>query len=159
MNNTNTQNTPRYAGFWIRLAATIIDTILALAIILPLLYWIYGADYFTAMSNSANYTPQLGFFNVLLSYVFPIAATLIFWKYRAATPGKMLLGLIIVDVNTLQKPATFQLVIRYFSYLISIIPICLGFLWIAFDKKKQGWHDKIAGTIVVRKKSLQKREP
>jgi len=39
---------------------------------------------------------------------------------------------------------------RYFAYFISTIPLCLGFLWITFDRKKQGWHDKLAGTVVVR---------
>jgi uncharacterized RDD family membrane protein YckC len=39
---------------------------------------------------------------------------------------------------------------RFFAYFVSIFPACLGFLWIAFDRRKQGWHDKIAGTVVVR---------
>jgi uncharacterized RDD family membrane protein YckC len=39
---------------------------------------------------------------------------------------------------------------RYVGYIISTIPLCLGFLWVGFDSKKQGWHDKIAGTVVVR---------
>ncbi|HLA48407.1 MAG TPA: RDD family protein, partial [Nitrospinota bacterium] len=40
--------------------------------------------------------------------------------------------------------------IRYIGYIISEIPLFLGFLWIVFDKDKQGWHDKIAGTFVVK---------
>ena len=43
-----------------------------------------------------------------------------------------------------------QLIGRYFGYLLSVIPFGLGLLWVAFDKKKQGWHDKMSGTIVVR---------
>ncbi len=39
---------------------------------------------------------------------------------------------------------------RYLGYFASTIPLCLGFLWIAFDKRKQGWHDKLAGTVVIR---------
>jgi uncharacterized RDD family membrane protein YckC len=39
---------------------------------------------------------------------------------------------------------------RYFAYFVSTIPFCLGFLWVAFDKRKQGWHDKLAHTVVVR---------
>jgi uncharacterized RDD family membrane protein YckC len=45
-----------------------------------------------------------------------------------------------------------QSVGRYFAYLVSIIPLCLGFAWIAFDARKQGWHDKLAGSVVVRTK-------
>ena len=40
--------------------------------------------------------------------------------------------------------------VRYIGYGISEIPLFLGFLWIAFDKNKQGWHDKIAGTFVIK---------
>jgi len=47
------------------------------------------------------------------------------------------------------QPSTGKLIGRYFAYLVSIIPIFLGFLWIAVDKRKQGWHDKLAGTVVI----------
>ncbi|MGA7985503.1 MAG: RDD family protein [Burkholderiales bacterium] len=39
--------------------------------------------------------------------------------------------------------------IRFLGYFVSIVPLGLGFLWIAFDRKKRGWHDLIAGTVVV----------
>ena len=39
---------------------------------------------------------------------------------------------------------------RYLAYLVSMLPLCFGFLWIAWDKKKQGWHDKIAKTYVIK---------
>lgn len=45
---------------------------------------------------------------------------------------------------------------RYLAYYVSLIPFGLGFIWVAFDGRKQGWHDKLAGTVVVRKKN---REP
>jgi len=41
---------------------------------------------------------------------------------------------------------------RYFAYYISILPFMLGFVWVAIDSKKQGWHDKMAGTLVVKAK-------
>ncbi len=56
----------------------------------------------------------------------------------------------IVDAVSGNAPTNGQMIGRYFAYFISTIPLCLGFLWIAFDKKKQGWHDKLAGTVVVR---------
>jgi uncharacterized RDD family membrane protein YckC len=40
--------------------------------------------------------------------------------------------------------------LRWVGYIISAAGICLGFIWIIFDRKKQGWHDKIAGTVVIR---------
>jgi uncharacterized RDD family membrane protein YckC len=40
---------------------------------------------------------------------------------------------------------------RYFAYFLSTIPLGLGLIWVAFDKRKQGWHDKLAGTVVIKK--------
>ena len=81
----------------------------------------------------------------------PAIAIILFWIYRAATPGKMAISAKIVDVQTGGQPSTGQLVGRYFAYFISALPLGLGIFWVAFDKKKQGWHDKLAGTVVVRK--------
>ena len=47
-------------------------------------------------------------------------------------------------------PTLRQLVIRYLGYYVSTIPLGLGLIWVAFDARKQGWHDKMAGTVVVR---------
>jgi uncharacterized RDD family membrane protein YckC len=137
----------RYAGFWIRSWATIIDIFLVLVITLPLLLWIYGLDYL----NPEISTSVRGPMDLLISYVLPTVAVLFLWKYKSATPGKMVLGITIVDARTGGRPSFVQFLIRYFAYLISMLPIGLGFLWIAFDPKKQAWHDKLAGTVVVRK--------
>ncbi|MGZ8994756.1 MAG: RDD family protein, partial [Burkholderiaceae bacterium] len=42
---------------------------------------------------------------------------------------------------------------RYFGYYVSTIPLLIGLIWVAFDSRKQGWHDKLAGTVVVRPKN------
>ena len=60
----------------------------------------------------------------------------------------MLISARIVDANTFGTPSTGKLVGRYFAYIVSCI-FMLGFIWIAFDKRKQGWHDKLAGTVVI----------
>ena len=77
---------------------------------------------------------------------------LIFWIKKQATPGKKFLSLKIVDAQTLGKPSNKQLIIRLFGYLISVLPLFLGIIWIALDPKKQGWHDKIAKTLVIKEK-------
>lgn len=74
-----------------------------------------------------------------------------FWRVRSATPGKMILSMKIVDAETLGKLSKKQEVIRFLAYTVSFLPCCLGFIWIAFDKKKQGFHDKLAGTVVIKK--------
>ncbi len=85
----------------------------------------------------------------MIQIVLPIAALLLFWKFRSATPGKMAVGAKIVDAKSGKEPSNWQLFIRFLGYFVSIVPFGLGFLWIAFDRKKRGWHDLIAGTVVV----------
>ncbi|MCR9259257.1 MAG: RDD family protein [Pseudomonadaceae bacterium] len=134
----------KYAGFWIRTAASTIDTLLILAIIAPILTAIYGTDYW--LSESASQ----GVWDLLISYFFPAAAVIVFWVYKSATPGKMLLKLEVVDANTGGKPSTAKFIGRYLGYYLAAIPLMLGIFWVGFDKRKQGWHDKLAGTLVVK---------
>ena len=136
-----------YAGFWIRVWASIIDTVLIAIITIPILLAIYGTQYFE--SEKIIEGPM----DFLISWVLPAIAVITFWVYKAATPGKMAISSKIVDAQTGDQPSTGQFVGRYFAYFISILPLGLGIFWVAFDKKKQGWHDKLAGTVVVRKKN------
>jgi len=136
----------RYAGFWIRACAFTIDIILLLIVTLPLLLWIYGLKYLDPDAPMIR-----GPMDFLISYVLPTVAIIVFWKYKSATPGKMVVGARIVDAKTGGKPSNGQFLIRYFAYLVSTLPLGLGFLWIAFDRRKQAWHDKLAGTVVIRR--------
>ena len=138
-----------YAGFWVRVGATIIDTLLIMAVLIPLLVAIYGWAYFDAASTSLFVGPA----DFLLSWVAPAVAVIVFWIYKQATPGKMALSIRIVDATTGSPPSTGQCVGRYFAYFVSIFPLGLGLIWVAFDKRKQGWHDKLAGTVVIRSKN------
>lgn len=159
-----------YVGFWPRVGASIVDSILAFAILIPVLGWILRAlglyspqsigdlDALLAqgtahpMSMLANSAFGSSWQDFFLSYVVPAIAIVLFWVYREATPGKMLIGARIVDAKTGGHPTTRQLIIRYLGYYVSTIPLFLGLLWVAFDPRKQGWHDKLAGTVVVRSK-------
>ncbi len=133
-----------YVGFWARVGASLIDTILVGIIILPPLMYFYGNAYWT--SERFIQGPA----DLLLTWILPAIAIMLFWVFRQATPGKMLIRAKIVDAKTGQKPGVEKLIGRYLGYFVSTIPPCLGFLWVAFDKRKQGWHDKIGGTVVVR---------
>lgn len=135
-----------YVGFWLRVWASIIDTVLMLIICLPLVNWIYGGEYWVSerfIQGPADF---------LITWVAPAIAVLLFWIYRQATPGKMAIKARIVDAKTGGKPSTGQFIGRYFAYYVSTIPLLLGFIWVGFDARKQGWHDKLAGTLVVRAK-------
>jgi uncharacterized RDD family membrane protein YckC len=62
----------------------------------------------------------------------------------------MMLSLQVVDADSGAPLTLAQGIGRYFAYFASTIPMGLGFLWVAFDKRKQGWHDKLAHTVVIR---------
>ena len=137
-------NEQEYAGFWIRTGAAIIDTILILVILIPILTAIYGTDYWM----SESYVQ--GVWDVLLNYILPAVAVIVFWVYKSATPGKMATKLTIVDAKTGEKPSTGQFIGRYLGYYVSMILLFLGIIWVGIDKRKQGWHDKLAGTVVIK---------
>ena len=139
-------NNHEYAGFWIRTVAAIIDTVWILIIVGPLLTIIYGNSYWLRDSL------VIGVWDVLLNYLFPAIAVIVFWIYKSATPGKLLMKISIVDASTGNKPSTLQLIGRYLGYYLSVVPMMLGIIWVGFDKRKQGWHDKLASTLVVKDK-------
>lgn len=140
----------QYAGFWIRTAATVVDNILLMLIISLPLTLIYGVQAYW-LSESLF----LGFWDAV-GWIMPVVLTIWFWLRFLATPGKMLFRLQVVDAETLSGLSLKQSIIRYLSYLLSALVIFIGFLWVAFDPRKQGWHDKLAGSAVIRN---PKREP
>jgi uncharacterized RDD family membrane protein YckC len=135
-----------YVGFWARVVAAIIDSICAMMIIVPVILAVYGTDYLDLIEGRLVAGPV----DFLVQYLFPAAAIIIFWLTRQATPGKMVIGARVVDATTLGKLGTFQAILRYVGYYIAMIPLFIGIIWVAFDARKQGWHDKIAGTLVIR---------
>jgi uncharacterized RDD family membrane protein YckC len=138
--------TAEYAGFWIRVGASLIDTLLLLAITMPLLYAIYGKAYFEPQEVEW----AAGTADFLLTWVAPAVAAIAFWIYRQATPGKMMLGLKVVDAKTGNTLRTGQAILRYIGYYVATIPLGIGLIWVALDERKQGWHDKMANTVVLR---------
>jgi len=139
-----------YAGFWIRVAATLIDTVILLLVLAVPLTLIYGSAYWSSAE------PVKGIWDILLQYVLPIVLVVWFWTRYLGTPGKLVLGLRVVDARTGRALTTRQAILRYLGYYVSILPLMLGFIWVGIDRKKQGFHDKIAGTVVLRDRS---REP
>lgn len=146
-----------YTGFWLRFAAAVIDSIAALFIIVPLLLIFYQGNLVSfkfdpdAEQMLRSLIPDFG--EVVIKYVLPAVAIVLFWMFKSATPGKMAVGCEIVDARTFGKPSKWQLIIRYLGYYVSILGFFLGFIWVVFDRRKQGWHDKLAGTVVIQKKT------
>jgi len=132
-----------YVGFWARLWASFLDTILTIIVTYPFLIAVYGWGYLESRPIVE------GPIDLLLSWMLPAAAIVMFWIYCSATPGKMAIGARIVDAATGRQPTQWQFIKRYMGYVLSSIPLCWGFIRAAFDSRKQGWHDKLAGTVVV----------
>jgi uncharacterized RDD family membrane protein YckC len=172
MADTPTSREPQYVGFWKRFLAFLIDSLVIGLILSPVMLALYGGGYFdrlnaelAALSVSSgdpnadavrvleilgrrdSAIMALGDIRVQIGLV---VATVLFWRFRGATPGKILVKARIVTAEGLAQPSTGRLIGRFLAYFVSILPAFLGFLWIAFDKRKQGWHDKIAGTVVIR---------
>ena len=142
------EDEPQYAGFWVRVAASVIDSILLIALIGPLMAIIYGPEVWLEPNQSQGG----GLLGGVINYLLPALAVLVFWYYKSATPGKMAFGLTIVDAKTGGKPGTGQLIGRYLCYYVSMLPLVLGIVWVGIDKRKQGFHDKLAGTLVIKRR-------
>ncbi len=138
-----------YAGFWVRVGAALIDTVLIVCVTFPLMIAIYGWSYFDG--SKTGFIAGVGDF--LISWVAPAVAVVAFWFYKQATPGKMALSVRVVDAKTGNTLTVGQSIGRYLGYFVSTIPLGLGLIWVAFDPRKQGWHDKLAGTVVIRSRN------
>lgn len=136
-----------YVGFWARVGACIIDAILLMLVIYPLLLAIYG----TAYLDDTSFVK--GPADFLLSWVLPAVVTVWFWVARGQTPGKMVIGAVVVDAGTGAPVSIGKAIVRYLGYFVSLIGLFVGYIWVGLDSRKRGWHDHIAGTVVVRKKS------
>jgi uncharacterized RDD family membrane protein YckC len=85
----------------------------------------------------------------ILFVVVPALGTIFCWHRYGATPGKITFSARIVDARSGGRPSLPRLATRWLAYIISAAPLFLGFAWIAIDRRKQAWHDKIAGTRVI----------
>ncbi|MBU72790.1 RDD family protein [Spongiibacter sp.] len=133
-----------YAGFWIRFGAVLIDLVVMAIVFWVPLTLIYGEEYWVGDQF------YHGFWDLMFSYILPFVVTIWFWLRFFGTPGKMALRLKIVDANTGSQLSLGQAIGRYFAYIVAAIPLLLGYIWVGIDKRKQGLHDKLAGTVVIR---------
>ncbi len=142
-----------YAGFWQRAVAFWVDGLWMGPLLLFFSLLICGEFDCSNLQESFNTITELenlSWQGLLVNELLPALLILWFWMTYSATPGKMLLDCDIVDARS-GAPITFrQALLRYIGYYISAFALGLGFLWIAWDKRKQGWHDKLAGTVVIR---------
>ena len=149
-----------YAGFWIRLGAYLIDGLIFLFIAWAVTYIfaILGQGS-TGVGVMANHYDTGGIVlehsfisshvSWILAWLIEVAYFVGFWTWRGQTPGKMIAGVKVIRTDS--SPVTWQYaLLRYLGYIVSAMLLFIGFIWIAFDSHKQGIHDKVADTYVVK---------
>jgi uncharacterized RDD family membrane protein YckC len=137
-----------YAGFWVRFLALILDGIV-LGVLSAALTPFTGPQFeMTGTGAASNLTihATANAVGTLVGLVYFIG----FWAWRGQTVGMMPFNMQVVGVADGKKIDVVRGLLRYVGYIISAIPLLLGFIWAAFDSRKQGWHDKIASTVVIR---------
>lgn len=140
----------RYAGFWIRFVAYLIDVV-PIGIVASLLNLPTGGGIHCVTVNGVysctGGTGSVGWWigvGVLGVY------WVLTWTMLGASLGQKALGLSVVDAATGEGIDVSKAVLRYVGFMISAFALLIGLIWAGFDPHKQGWHDKIAGTFVVR---------
>jgi uncharacterized RDD family membrane protein YckC len=123
------------AGFWERMGAGFLDCVLIIIVVAM----VQGSFFFMLRLMRG---PSFGFL-VALAYFAGM------WTWKGTTVGGIVLGLKVVRQD--DQPITFAVaLVRALAGAFSIVVLFFGILWVAFDHDKQGWHDKIAGTVVLR---------
>jgi uncharacterized RDD family membrane protein YckC len=137
---TNVERKLNYAGFWIRVAAVFIDSILMYIVFFGVAF--LSMDDISSMATSMNITLQLIFAAAGILYFAGMESS-----SRQATLGKMAVGIKVGNAQGEQLSFANALG-RYFAKIISAITLYIGFMMAGWDSKKQALHDKIAGTYV-----------
>lgn len=131
------------AGFALRMAASMLDLLLMLVLLLIVSILVNSFSSYQAIVE------KLAWLLIIIAWVsnFFILASI-----KGQTLGKWLVGIRIISTNQ-QRAKPNQIIIRHsIGYFIAILPLTLGLLWLIWDKKQQGWHDKLANTLVIKKR-------
>ena len=140
------------AGFWVRFIAYIIDSIL-LVITGGILDFVtgLGIGIGAIISGSTAEETEIvaGIFGFIINITLSLIYYVVFVGAKGQTPGKMVLGLKIIKTSG-EEMTYGRAFLRWIGYGVSFLILGIGFLMIAFSREKQGLHDKIAGTYVVK---------
>ena len=133
----------QYGGFWIRALAYLID-----GVILGIAQWVI----FAAMGQSM-FDPDPATVSALPNVLSGLLGLAYFVAFEASswqgTPGKRALGLIVTDMDG-NRISVLRAVGRYFAKILSALILLIGFIMVAFTERKQGLHDIICSTLVLK---------
>jgi uncharacterized RDD family membrane protein YckC len=148
---------PTYAGFWIRLVARFVDGIivgLPFTIVFFILLIAAGSSGATTDPSGQPTAVGAAFGGVfILLYLLALAVSIGYWVYFWATSGQTigmrLFHLRVVDAQTGQPIGYARAIVRWLMTLVNTWACYIGWIWVAFDSRKQGWHDKVANSVVL----------
>ena len=147
-----------YAGFWIRLVARFVDGIIVgipLTIILVVLVAIGGAIGSNTSSDQNSQNAAAGLLGgaFVLFYIVALVGIagyqIYFWGTSGQTIAMRLFHLRVVDATTGAPIGIGRAVVRWLMTLVNSWACYIGWIWVAFDARKQGWHDKVASSVVL----------
>jgi uncharacterized RDD family membrane protein YckC len=149
----------RPAGFASRLVAFVIDLVLISITMTIILFGIeeiitffgikiWFTRWFSGVIPVETINSIARILVVILYYVFSILYFATFYSLVNYTPGKYLVGLRVVRTDGFRL-GFWRSVVRGIGYYLSALLLFMGFIWIIFDKNRQGLHDKIVGTVVI----------
>jgi uncharacterized RDD family membrane protein YckC len=133
--------TSDYAGFWRRVVAAILDGFVVGIVTVPLTLALGGDT-----PGSSNYSPAASSLSIGIVWLY---SALMESSAKQATLGKMALGIIVTDLEG-RRIGFGKATGRHFAKFLSALILGIGFLMVAFTERKQGLHDILAGTLVVR---------
>lgn len=137
----------RYGGFWRRFFALIVDAII---ISIPVLLIATSLGLGNVESGDGSFSVNLGGGGILLNIgIAVLYETILLTLLSGRTIGKLILGVHVVGTNG-RRISFGQALGRSLMKQVSLFAFGLGCLWVAFDRNKQGWHDKVASTYVVK---------
>ena len=158
----------RYGGFWRRVGAILIDKLILYIILM--IFVLAGASALRLSLPASQFRiitdgfMEMSYIYLIVYYAATLLISMVYFTYfhgtSGQTPGKIIFSLrvILPTGGDMTLGVGF---LRWVGYIYSTLFLYLGFLWVAFDGRKQGWHDKIAATVVVRTRlelEIQKSE-
>ena len=154
----------RYAGFWVRFMASLLDTIfLALPIGIVIYFlsdgtWFDFAQYQENMRAAMSLNPEAALSNApqtslkweILFEFSVLLVSVLFWRqFKGATPGKKMMGIKVVDAKSFEIIDNKQAITRSLGYFVSTFTLLIGFLMVGWRKDKRSLHDLLASSAVI----------
>ena len=136
----------RYAGHGARLAAWVVDIFLMTMVTAALMAVVFASTSGRVDEGALNLFGAMGA-SIASTLYFPF-----FWVGTGWTPGMRALGLRVVRERDGGRVGLIPALVRLIGYSIDVLGLFVGFAWILIDRRRRGWHDILAGTVVIRER-------